>query len=264
MEADWSNAAFWYAAACLDSTLDIQGLNHSSAQGDACIAGCTGPWPGRARRSWTCPAVPTWCPPWRPWPPCGSGRTTRLVNAARLRIKESDRLSTVTEVLTALGAEVEEHADHLVIPGRDSLPGGVTVSGHNDHRIAMMAAIAATNCDAPVTVTGAECVSKSYPDFWEEYARLGGQIAVSDDAHWERKCDPMKHIIFGESHGPAIGVVLEGVPAGLGWIWTLSAPRWPAAARARAPCPPPGRRPTSPTSSPASLRARPPAPPCAR
>ena len=105
---------------------------------------------------------------------------TTIANAARLRIKESDRLSTVTEVLTTLGAEVKEYADHLVIVGKDHLPGGVTVSGHNDHRIAMMAAIAAVRCGAPVTVTGAECVGKSYPSFWEEYARLGGQIAVSE------------------------------------------------------------------------------------
>jgi len=99
-----------------------------------------------------------------------------IKNAARLRIKESDRLATTTQVLTALGAEVVEGEDRLAILGKPSLPGGVTVSAHNDHRIAMMAAVAATCCDAPVTITGAECVAKSYPDFWEEYVRLGGQI----------------------------------------------------------------------------------------
>ena len=88
----------------------------------------------------------------------------------------------MTEVLNALGAEVEEHDDHLVIHGKDTLPGGVTVSGHNDHRIAMMAAIAATNCDAPVTITGAECVKKSYPNFWADYEALGGVIARTEEA----------------------------------------------------------------------------------
>ncbi len=92
-----------------------------------------------------------------------AGETTAIVNAARLRIKESDRLASVTQVLNALGAGVEEHADHLVLRGRERLAGGVTVSGHNDHRIAMMAAIAATRCQGPVTITGAECVNKSYP-----------------------------------------------------------------------------------------------------
>lgn len=181
VEADWSNAAFWYAAAYLDSKLDIQGLNYQSAQGDACIGMLywTIAKPGEAEIDVS--GCPDLVPPLAAMAALrGERRVTRLVNAARLRIKESDRLSTVTEVLTALGAEVEEHADHLVITGKDSLPGGVTVSGHNDHRIAMMAAIAATNCAAPVTITGAECVRKSYPSFWDEYARLGGQIAVSE------------------------------------------------------------------------------------
>ena len=51
---------------------------------------------------------------------------------------------------------------------------GGTVDAMNDHRIAMAAAIAATCCTEPVTILGAECVQKSYPKFWEEYARLGG------------------------------------------------------------------------------------------
>ena len=105
-----------------------------------------------------------------------AGETTAIVNAARLRIKESDRLASVTQVLSTLGADVEEHDDHLVIRGRERLTGGVTVSGHNDHRIAMMAAIAATRCQGPVTITGAECVNKSYPCFWADYEALGGQI----------------------------------------------------------------------------------------
>ena len=51
---------------------------------------------------------------------------------------------------------------------------GGTVDAVNDHRIAMSAAIAATACREPVTILGAQCVEKSYPQFWEEYARLGG------------------------------------------------------------------------------------------
>ena len=83
-------------------------------------------------------------------------------------------LAAVTEVLTALGARVEEGPDSLTIRGLDGLAGGVTVDAHNDHRIAMMAAIAATACEKPVTITGAQCVSKSYPNFWEDYVNLGG------------------------------------------------------------------------------------------
>ena len=119
---------------------------------------------------------PDLVPPLAAWAALRPGQLTRLTNAARLRIKESDRLAAVTQVLNALGADVEEGADSLTIRGRDGLRGGVTVSGHNDHRIAMMAAVAATRCAGPVTVTGGECVAKSYPNFWEDYESLGGVI----------------------------------------------------------------------------------------
>ena len=102
--------------------------------------------------------------------------TLYLNNAGRLRLKESDRLSAVRRTLTALGARVQEGPDRLVIQGTGTLRGGVTVDCCNDHRIAMMAAIAATRCEAPVTLTGAECVKKSYPGFWDDYEALGGVI----------------------------------------------------------------------------------------
>jgi 3-phosphoshikimate 1-carboxyvinyltransferase len=105
-----------------------------------------------------------------------AGRTTVFANAGRLRIKESDRLHSVTAVLSALGAEIEEGPDFLTIRGKKTLAGGVTVDAFNDHRIAMMTAVAAIRCEKPVTLTGAGSVSKSYPNFWEEYARLGGKI----------------------------------------------------------------------------------------
>ena len=103
------------------------------------------------------------------------GRTF-IRDCARLRIKESDRLVTTTRELTALGAQVRIAVDDLIIKGVDAFTGG-EVDSHNDHRIAMMAAIAATRCQGPVTITGAECVNKSYPRFWADYEALGGQIA---------------------------------------------------------------------------------------
>jgi len=110
-----------------------------------------------------------------------AGETTAIVNAARLRIKESDRLASVTQVLNALGAGVEEHADHLVLRGRERLAGGVTVSGHNDHRIAMMAAIAASRATGEVVIHGAEAVNKSYPDFFDHYRLLGGKVTLEEE-----------------------------------------------------------------------------------
>ena len=183
VEADWSNAAFWYAAIGLGSQLELDGLNAFSSQGDMRIV----PYYLKMRGKGPVELDVSQCPDLVPALAAqaalrGEGLTTRLVNAARLRMKESDRLATVTEVLNALGADVEEHDDHLVIRGKDALPGGVTVSGHNDHRIAMMAAVAATGCGAPVTITGAECVRKSYPNFWDDYEALGGVIVRREEA----------------------------------------------------------------------------------
>ena len=176
VEADWSQAAFWYAANFLDSRVEIRDLNPDSGQGDKVVSELY--WqlarPGDAEIDVS--GCPDLLPPLAVMAAVRSG-TTRFVNAARLRIKESDRLSTITAALTALGAEVHEEPDRLIIVGKPSLPGG-TVDCANDHRIAMMEAIAATGCTGPVTVLGAECVQKSYPDFWEVYNTLGGDIHV--------------------------------------------------------------------------------------
>ena len=100
-----------------------------------------------------------------------AGGETRIVNAVRLRDKESDRLRATAAMLSALGADVSETPDGLVIRGRGKLRGG-TADAANDHRIAMAAAVAACACAQEVIVTGAECVGKSYPAFWEELSCL--------------------------------------------------------------------------------------------
>ena len=176
IEADWSNAAFWYGAKFLGCPVEIGGLDQASVQGDRAIAGFYDQLQGTGSLDLDVSQCPDLVPPLAAMAALRSRETTRIVNAGRLRIKESDRLATVTEVLNALGAQVEEYEDYLVIHGKEKLAGGVTVSGHNDHRIAMMAAIAAIRCEAPVTITGAECVKKSYPRFWEDYRRLGGEL----------------------------------------------------------------------------------------
>ena len=175
IEADWSQAGFFYAALGLGSDLDIRGMNPDSTQGDRIIV----PYYEKLAQSGDVELDVSQCPdlvpPLAVHAAVRSG-TTRIVNAARLRIKESDRLATVTATLNALGARIEEYPDSLTIHGVDTLSGGVSVDCCNDHRIAMMAAVAATRCKAPVTLTGAQCVDKSYPTFWEDYAALGGQI----------------------------------------------------------------------------------------
>ena len=176
VEADWSQAGFWYAANFLDSALQLHGLNPHSAQGDLVVADDY--WklarPGEVELDIS--GCPDLLPPLAVMAAIRQGMT-HFVNAARLRIKESDRLATVAALLNALGCEVEELPDALTVHGGKPLTGG-TVDGANDHRIVKAAAIAATACQAPVTILGAEAVRKSYPNFWEEYQRLGGDIHV--------------------------------------------------------------------------------------
>ena len=103
--------------------------------------------------------------------------STRFTGAARLRLKESDRLTTVRDLLLDLGGLADEGTDSLTVHGVSQLTGG-TVDGANDHRIVMAAAVAATRCQRPVVILGAEAVKKSYPSFWEHYEGLGGEVRV--------------------------------------------------------------------------------------
>jgi len=99
--------------------------------------------------------------------------TTRLQNAARLRLKESDRLAAMASELRKMGADVEEKSDELII--RQSPLKGAALDGHNDHRIAMALSIAAANADGPSVIEGADCVAKSYPAFFHDFRALGGK-----------------------------------------------------------------------------------------
>ena len=93
--------------------------------------------------------------------------TTVIKGAGRLRLKESDRLSTTAAMLGSLGGRITVADDGLVITG-GALRGG-TVDSANDHRIAMSAAVASLLCTESVTVRDAGAVSKSYPRFWEDF-----------------------------------------------------------------------------------------------
>ena len=123
--------------------------------------------------------IPDLVPPLALVAACAKG-TSRIHGAARLRLKESDRIATVTSALRALGVSVDEHEDGLDIHGRGMLAGG-SVDAANDHRIAMMAAIASTRAEGPVVIHGAECVAKSYPAFFDDFAFLGGGLEGRDD-----------------------------------------------------------------------------------
>ena len=176
IEGDWSQGAFWYAAKVLGSEVEVLGLHLASLQGDRVMAEHCQRLAGPGDLNIDVSDCPDLVPPLAVTAAVRRG-TTRLTNAARLRMKESDRLLTVRQTLSALGASVEEGADSLTIRGLPRLAGGVTVDCCGDHRIAMMAAVAAAVCERPIILTGAECVAKSYPGFWEDYRALGGIAA---------------------------------------------------------------------------------------
>lgn len=104
-----------------------------------------------------------------------SGDTT-FINAARLRIKECDRITCVKEELLKLGAIVDESEEEMYFKGVQSLNGSMNLYTHNDHRIAMSLAVASTVCNTPLLIEGAECVKKSYPHFWDDFRKLGGDF----------------------------------------------------------------------------------------
>ena len=176
VEADWSQAAFWYAAGALGNPVVPAGMDPYSLQGDRVVMEQLLALSGPGDLALDVSGCPDLVPPLAAAAALRAGRATRLTNAARLRIKESDRLASVTAVLGALGADITEGPDFLEIRGKETLSGGAAVDSFNDHRIAMMAAIAATRCETPITITGAQCVAKSYPDFWEVYGQLGGNV----------------------------------------------------------------------------------------
>lgn len=181
VEADWSQAAFFYAAHGLLNEVSMSGLNPFSTQGDSQIVHfyqeLCGSDEETAQDVSQCPDL---FPALAVMAALRDRCSTHIGGAARLRIKECDRIAAVVEALRKFGLAVEEFADGISLVGKSQLRGDVVIDSHNDHRIAMMAAIAATRASGPVTITNAECVAKSYPDFWEVYESLGGQIVRED------------------------------------------------------------------------------------
>ena len=168
VEGDWSNGAFWLAAKALGSELDVRNLNPLSYQGDRASASILKDLKNNiivdARD------IPDLVPILSVV--AGANQGAVFTNIQRLRLKESDRVASTIAMIQNLGGKAAEVGGHLVVWGT-GLTGG-TVDAMNDHRIAMAAAIAATICAEPVSILGAEAVNKSYPKFWDEYHRLGG------------------------------------------------------------------------------------------
>ena len=105
---------------------------------------------------------------------------TKIINAGRLRIKESDRIKAVVEMINSVGGKAEETDDGMIIHGGNELFGG-KVTGYNDHRIVMSASIMSCLCKGNVEITDSNAVEKSYPDFFNDFNKMGGNVNVLND-----------------------------------------------------------------------------------
>ncbi len=195
IESDYSQAAFYLVAGALGSYVVCKGLNLKTKQGDKKIIDVIEKMGGtvikdEAEGVAALPAnlhgctidvsqIPDLVPAITVLGAYASGETV-IKGAARLRHKESDRLSAIAQQINSIGGTVIEKGDSLIIEGSEKLSGGATTSC-NDHRIAMAVAIASTICEEIVTVDQSDCVRKSYPHFWSDYASLGGIVDEWDN-----------------------------------------------------------------------------------
>ncbi len=169
VEGDWSNAAFFLAAKYLGNDITLEGLSPSSAQGDRAVADLLPLL--RQNHVVSGADIPDLIPILAVYAAANSGAT--FTDVERLRLKESERIATVAAMLNSLGGKTEITQNTLTVYPAKFQCGQIDPC--NDHRIAMAGAIAATVATGPVIILGAECVQKSYPAFWDEFRRLGGQ-----------------------------------------------------------------------------------------
>lgn len=179
VEGDYSSAAFFLAANIFGSKVTCLGLREDSTQGDRVISSLLQKIQNLQGGSVEIDVsqCPDLAPALTAAAVYGNGET-HLVGAGRLRLKESDRLSALATVFTALGAKVWEEPESLRIQGTPILPGGATIDPFGDHRIAMAAAVAALGAQRPVTIQNAQCTEKSYPEFFHHIQLLGGACHV--------------------------------------------------------------------------------------
>ena len=197
VQGDWSNAAFWFAIGTLgNEPIRVEGLSTGTFQGDERIWDAIDVFgieygfgrnyvevhPSREKMrgiTWDASETPDMVPVISLLGAMSKGET-RIVNAARLRLKESDRLHTVSETLKALGVMVEELPDGLIVYGCSKFS-VASLDSYGDHRIAMMIAAASTALEgsSKIKLSGWKAANKSYPTFFEELSELGF------DAHLE-------------------------------------------------------------------------------
>lgn len=184
VEGDDSQAAFFLTLDAILGDVSVAGLSLRSIQGDRVmgeiLARC-GHVPGQPPR----PLAP-FVADLGDCPDLGPILMTlglfcqgesRLLNAGRLRLKESDRGTAMAQELGKLGGQASLAGDEIRIR-QSRLRPGPALSSHGDHRIAMALAVAALGARIPADIQGAEAVEKSYPDFWKDLAAIGARVEL--------------------------------------------------------------------------------------
>lgn len=187
IEGDWSQAAFFMSAAAIGGDIKISGLDFASHQGDMAALDVFAAFgaditiedgilhikKGTLRGIEVNAAdIPDMVPAIAATAAFATGKTV-IHSAERLRIKESDRIKTTLAALNAMGIETEERPDGMVIYG--GTPNGGRIDGANDHRIVMAFSVAAAYAQGESIITGAQAISKSYPEFYKDFERIGGK-----------------------------------------------------------------------------------------
>ncbi len=190
-DGDWSQGAFFLVSGAINGEIAVKNLNKNSAQGDKEIAEILSRFGAEVEQGESfvkvkskklnaitidASQIPDLVPVLAVCA-CFAEGTTKIINAERLRIKESDRLKSTADLINSLGGKVTELADGLEIAGVDTLDGGA-VDGCNDHRIVMSAAVCAAKLKNEIICSDALSINKSYPNFFEDYNSIGGKANV--------------------------------------------------------------------------------------
>ncbi|NLY73319.1 MAG: 3-phosphoshikimate 1-carboxyvinyltransferase [Tissierellia bacterium] len=190
VEGDWSNGAFFLVAGALGQGISVSGLNMDSTQGDMRVVGILKDFGAdiemkgdviSVRRNKLQPVavdlteIPDALPILAIAAAAVENGVSRFYNGKRLRLKESDRLNSVATMIRNLGGKVEENEEELLVYGTGGLRGGTT-SSFGDHRLVMAAAIGSMISDTSVVINNPRAVTKSYPKFFYDFIKLGGEV----------------------------------------------------------------------------------------
>ena len=192
IEGDWSNAAFLIVAGLTSGNIGISGLSRNSLQPDMAIMKVMDSC--KAKYEWQDKTLfvhksdigrfdfdASDCPDLIP-PLCAlaldANGVCKIKGANRLANKESNRLEAILAELGKLGANVETDGKSIIIHPQKNINSAI-VNSHNDHRIAMMMAIIGLKSEE-MTISGCECINKSYPEFFDALKSLGAKIETKD------------------------------------------------------------------------------------